>query len=241
MNIRGALSILLSVLLPGLMPIQQEPMPAPSPSGDGWRYLTSDSRGKNYYYLRSSKPYYTEVWFKTDDEVTKEIQISLTRYNCESGADRLIQISSFRGDVLVDSDVYNDSQWEYAYPGTIGAAKLRAACGERKREWTFIGESDNNDSLFLKFDSLSRNGNLVRVWSQTLVGETRKSVTLYQFDCVEEKIRTVQSTTYVDGTVGSSTGLSTWSYVVPNSVGEMLAEAACKVSRPSVKQKRRSK
>lgn len=46
----------------------------------------------------------------------------------------------------------------------------------------FIGESDNNDSLFLKFDSLSKNGNLVRVWSQTLANEVRKSVTLYQFD-----------------------------------------------------------
>jgi surface-adhesin protein E len=217
--------------------VYQEPVAAPSPSAEGWQYLTKDTRGKDYYYLRSSRPYFTDVWFKTISEVTKETEISLVRFNCESGADRLIQISSFRGDVLLNSHVYKDSEWGYAYPETIGAAKLRAACGERKREWTFIGESDNNDSLFLKFDSLSKNGNLVRVWSQTLANEVRKSVTLYQFNCVENKIRSLQSTTYLGGEVNTSTGTSAWSYIVPNTVGEMLAKAACKSRRAEPRQK----
>ena len=172
---------------------------------------------------------------KTIGEITKEVQISLSRFNCDSGGDRLIQISSFRGDVLVDISVHNDSAWSYAYPGTIGAARLSAACGERKREWTFIGESDDDDSLFLKFGSISRNGNLVRVWSQTLASEVRKSATLYQFDCLEDKIRNLQSTTYMGSTGSRSTGLTAWSYTVPNTVGEMLLKAACKFKRPPVK------
>jgi hypothetical protein len=234
MNVIGAaLSLMIAFSSPFSTPGHQEPVIGPSPSAEGWRYLTTDSRGKNHYYLRSSKPYFTEVWFKTNDDITEEIRISLIRYNCESGTDRLIQISSFRGDVLVNSHVYTDSEWKYAYSETIGAAKLRAACGERKREWIFIGESDNNESLFLKFDSLSRKGNLVRVWSQTLAGEVRRSVTLYQFDCVEDKIRTLQSTHYVGTRVSDSIGLTSWSYVVPNSVGEMLAKTACKVRHPS--------
>jgi hypothetical protein len=228
---------LLLALSPWWATVLQEPVTAPGPSAEGWRFLTTDSRSKDYYYLRGSHPYYTEVWFKTIGEVTKETEVLLDRFNCDSGARRLIQISSFRGDLLVNSHVYSESEWQYSYPKTIGAAQLRAACGERKREWTYVGESDDEDSYFLKLDSLTRKGKLVRVWSQTLKGEVGKSVILYEFDCVEEKLHTLQDTTYVGSQIETSTRPDAWAYVVPNSVGEMLAKAACQVKPASPKRK----
>lgn len=233
---RVFLSFLLA-LSPWWSSVYQEPIAAPSPSAEGWRYLTKDTQGKDYYYLRSSRPYFTDVWFKTISEVTKETEISLNRFNCDSGAHRLIQISSFRGDVLVNSYVYTESEWQYSYPKTIGAAQLRAACGERKREWTYVGESEDDESYFLKLDSLSRKGKFVRIWSKMTKGEETKSVTLDEYDCVEHRTRTIQSTAYDGSQATTTTKPSTWSYVVPNTVGEMLVKAACKVRRPASKQK----
>src|SRR5215213_4085057 len=138
--------VILSPLFSTAVP-QQGVLP-PSPSSQEWRYLTTDTRGKEYYYIPKSKSYYSEVWFKTDDESTKEIAISLSRFNCESGANRLIQINTFRGKELVNTFVYNDSEWGYAEPTTIGASELRAACGERKREWIYIGSSKDHQSYF---------------------------------------------------------------------------------------------
>lgn len=96
--------------------IPQQGVPPPSPSSQEWRYLTTDTRGKAYYYIPKSKSYYSEVWFKTDDEFTKEIAVSLSRFNCETGANQLIQINTFRGNELVNAFVYNDSEWGYAEP-----------------------------------------------------------------------------------------------------------------------------
>jgi hypothetical protein len=217
---------------------QQEGIAPPNPSSPEWRYLTTSTDGQDYYFLPKSRSYYAEVWFK--DEEAGETKISLKRYDCESGADRLLQVNTFRGNQSVGNSVYKDSEWGYSEPKTIGAAMLRAACGERKREWTYIGGSERKKSHFLKLDSFSRNGKFVRVWSQTSEGEVRKSVTLFEFDCTEQRIRTIQSTTYIGSEPESSTRPNTWTYAVPGTVGEMLLKVTCQASRPTKAPSRRN-
>jgi hypothetical protein len=218
--------------------VPQDGSPSPTPTSSEWRYLATSEAGTNFYFLRrSASAYYPEVWFKSS--AAGEVSVSLRRYNCVSGGYRLLQINTFKANELVNSSVYNDSEWGYSRPDTIGEDMLRAACGHRKRDWTYMGSSTEDESYFLKLDSLVRTGKIVRVWAQTSEADVRKAVTLYEFDCVQDRIRIIQSTSYRGNETGSSTRATPWSYIVPDSVGEMLAKEACKHRTPRQKPSRR--
>ena len=62
-------------------------------------------------------------------------------------------------------------------------------------------------------------------------------MTLWEFDCANGKLRSVQSTDYEEG-AGATTGGRTWKYAVPESMGESLLEAACKAHRNNVSYKK---
>ena len=76
----------------------------------------------------------------------------------------------YRGSEITVNESYNDTPWQYSKPNTVGNALPRAACGERKREWTYVGESTDDTAYFLKLDSRSKSGPNIRVWSKTVKG-----------------------------------------------------------------------
>ena len=213
-----------------------------TPGSQDWRYVTSskDRRVNFYAILKTSEGDVRELWEKAVDADYEGIVVTLKKYDCESGASRLTHMTIYMGSEITTNESYNDTPWQYSKPNTVGNALLRAACGERKREWTYVGESTDDTAYFLKLGSLSKSGPNIRVWSKTVKKEVTVSMTFWEFDCANDKLRSVQSTDYEDGS-GSTTGGRTWKYAVPESMGESLLEAACKAHRNNVSLKNRGR
>jgi len=209
-----------------------------SPGSQYWRYVTSskDRRVSFYAILKTSEGDIRELWEKAVDADYEGIVVTLKKYDCESGTSLLTHMTIYTGSEITLNESYNDTPWQYSKPNTVGNALLRAACGERKREWTYVGESTDDTAYFLKLGSLSKSSLTIRVWSKTVKKEETESMTLWEFDCVTGKLRSVQSTDYEDG-AGFTTRGRTWKYAVPESMGESLLEAACKAHRNNVQHK----
>jgi hypothetical protein len=107
----------------------------------------------------------------------------------------------------------------------------------QRPRWIFVATtSDEATRFYWRADTLVRSGTFVRVWEQS-VNEDGKMIVLSQYDCERGRNRVLQVTSYTsDGNVDQSIDLpGRWSYVVPDSVGEILLRRACTVpSRPLV-------
>lgn len=178
-----------------------------------------------------------ELWEKAVDADYAGVVVTLKKYDCESGASRLIHTTIYTGSEITTNESYHDTQWQYSKPNTVGNALLKVACGERKREWTYVGESTDETCYFLKLGSLSKSGPNIRLWSKTVKNEQTESMVLWEFDCANVKLRPLQSTDYKGGSGSTYTGSRTWKYAVPESMGESLLKAACKVYRNNVSRK----
>jgi hypothetical protein len=244
------IALLLVLTLNALTSQAQEFMrETPTPTSPGWRYIITSDDGRDYHFIRkSSYGDIREIWIKGTpgdplNEIIggREIDITLRRYNCESGADRLLEVTTYQGNVKLRSTTYSnsDTEWSYSEPDTMGRAWLDAACGPRKREWTYITSSTNKMAHFLKLGTLSRTGNVARVWSQAVKGDERTSVSLSEFDCAAGRRRDLQTTTYSGNSGSTSTRPSMWTYVVPGTVGESLLKAACRTNRKPASRQRK--
>lgn len=211
-----------------------------SPNSQNWRYVTSSSDGKIdfFSFRKSALGDFPEMWEKRVEAGNKEIHVSLKRYNCETGADRLLQITTYVDYEIISNDSYDDSEWSYYEPKTVGEALLIAACGKRNREWTYVGSTKDKVDHFLQLNSITKRPTGVKVWAKTSKNDEKKSIDLLEFNCAEGQIRYLQSTKY-SGDNFTSIRTGSWGYVVPESIGEQLMKAACRaVSRVAPKKSR---
>jgi hypothetical protein len=60
--------------------------------------------------------------------------VNYREYDCVEGKDNLLSISHYsknmRGGVVVKSFNYEDKEWDYIMPGTMGEAHWEIACGK---------------------------------------------------------------------------------------------------------------
>jgi len=202
----------------------------PHPDEGKWLYVGTSVNKEDYYYMReASYGDIVQMWYFSRKPSDAEVIIFLMRYDCESGAERLVRANTYHGPQLAHTSNHEKSEWSHARPGSMAEALLNAACGRRKREWTYVAESEDDVAYFLKLNALGRRGNVVRVWAKTVKNNKRRSVYLAEYDCIEGRTRTIQVTTYdADGTSDTSSRPSNWRYIVPDSVGESVLKRACK-------------
>jgi hypothetical protein len=211
-----------------------------SPDSQYWRYVTTSSDGEDFYsIIKANYGGIKEMWHKSRDADSKDITITLKEYNCYSGADRLLQVTTYREGEIVSNSSYDKSEteWRYSMSDTIGGALLTAACGPRKREWSYVGDNTKETAYFLKLNSLTRKGAFLRVWTKTVKSEDTKSIVLYEFDCTDTRLRILQSTGYAGTETSTYAGDSKWSYATPGTMGETLLKTACKYDRNAVSRK----
>jgi hypothetical protein len=80
-------------------------------SATNWRYITTSEEGSDYYYsVKATYGDIREVWIKRDDVRGKEIVISLSRYRCDSGAEQLMRIVTYRNNEVISDSTYDESQ-----------------------------------------------------------------------------------------------------------------------------------
>lgn len=102
-------------------------------------------------------------------------------------------------------------------------------------EWTFV--SEGTDVIqYMDIDKVKQNGKLVKVWTLYDIKKSAKQhksvVMLREFDCREEKERTLQGTFYSGqmakgSPVKSFTDIDEWSYVTPGTVSYTLMDFVC--------------
>ena len=112
-------------------------------------------------------------------------------------------------------------------------------------EWEIIAWS-NEVSSYIDTSTLRSKGSIRRIWNmdnisgeqQTIKGQKYSSVaTLIEYDCKEDKYRSLQSTFYSGGlgtgspvhTAQSSTE-ARWTYHAPGSIGARVAQAVCSLN-----------
>ena len=104
------------------------------------------------------------MWYYSRAQNDPEVSNFLEEYNCESGASRLIRANTYRGTELLHTSSFDKDEWTYTEPGTMGEALLNAACGRRKRELTYVGQTEDKEAYFLRINGLVRTGTIVRIW-----------------------------------------------------------------------------
>jgi hypothetical protein len=115
-----------------------------------------------------------------------------------------------------------------------------------KSGWIRITKSSNGDIIYMHTKQIKTKFKTVKVWIKSkpafigaaIKGGTKDSyppppeketVTLYEFSCSREILRTHMEIEYEDRKVISSiTRTTNWQYVIPDTVGETLLIRVCK-------------
>ncbi|MEO0048650.1 MAG: hypothetical protein RLZZ410_1609 [Pseudomonadota bacterium] len=106
-------------------------------------------------------------------------------------------------------------------------------------EWTFV--SEGTDVIqYIDIDRIKRNGKSVKVWTlydiKKSVKPHKSAIMLREFDCRDDKDRTLQVTFYsgqmgTGSPVKSFSDIDEWSYVTPGSVSYTLMDLVCIVTK----------
>lgn len=123
---------------------------------------------------------------------------------------------------------------------------LAMAAGQASAEWTLF-ESDESSSSYFDKDRVVRSAETVKMWflfdssrSNALDGKDllrhSSSMSLFEFDCRERRVRTLQGAAYQGrmgtGQVAFKTDQpAEWSYVAPNGYNEGRLKIACAKTR----------
>lgn len=107
--------------------------------------------------------------------------------------------------------------------------------------WVKVGASDDGMTLYVDPDTIRRNGNLVKMWQlydlttirRTGAGDSYlSSKNQHEFDCVEERIRTL-AFTWFSGNMGHGNAVFTvsdeqkWEPISPESAAQTLWNIVC--------------
>jgi hypothetical protein len=105
-------------------------------------------------------------------------------------------------------------------------------------DWVHVGESDDgNYTTYVDINTKKTVGRYIRVWTlmdmKKPEGNIKSLVTLEEFDCSSDRKRVIQLTGYKDsmgtgGTVGTEEGSMRWTYVIPNSLVDVMYKRVCK-------------
>lgn len=105
-------------------------------------------------------------------------------------------------------------------------------------DWVNVGESDDgNYTTYVDFNTKKTVGGYIRVWTlmdmKKPEGNIKSLIALEEFDCSTDRKRTIQLTGYKDsmgagGTVGTEEGSKRWTYVIPNSLIDIMYKSVCK-------------
>lgn len=124
---------------------------------------------------------------------------------------------------------------------TIATIFLAALAGNACAGWTVIDTRDS-ERTYVDLDSARRSTGTSKIWTM-LDYSDRQYVTdsvhfqsivmLYEFDCVEQRKRILQSTMYEGamrdgGSVYTSMVVKPWEYVQPGTIDDLKFKAACK-------------
>lgn len=105
--------------------------------------------------------------------------------------------------------------------------------------WVKVGSDGNGIDFYVDPTTIKKSGNFRRAWQLTnYTGEiSEKSanhslVGLWEYDCIEERNRVLQTTSYVGRmgtgqTNGTSSASTKWDYTVPRTVIESTMKFVC--------------
>ena len=107
-----------------------------------------------------------------------------------------------------------------------------------KAEWTLISKNDSGDLFFLDFNTIQRNGKLVRVWEKTEYSNNEggsKSARIYrEYDCEEKKVRFLSLQAFTGANLTgenlspANSKPSDWIFIPPNTPFAFNMSVACK-------------
>jgi hypothetical protein len=105
-------------------------------------------------------------------------------------------------------------------------------------EWVNVGESDDGNYIsYVDFNTKKTVSGYIRVWTlmdmKKSEGDIKSLIALEEFDCSSDRKRTIQLTGYkgsmgTGGTVGTEEGGNKWTYVIPNSLIDVMYKRVCK-------------
>ena len=107
--------------------------------------------------------------------------------------------------------------------------------------WVFLGANSTGQTMYIDSSSIRSNGNLVKLWSMgnlpapkltTENREFRSFKGYVEFDCKEEKIRTLAIRLYEKESgkgsiVGVSEDVQGWRAITPGAADALIATVAC--------------
>jgi hypothetical protein len=106
-------------------------------------------------------------------------------------------------------------------------------------KWILIDEYDNTQT-YINAENITRKNNLVKAWVKYELKEPVKlnqyfyrSMRAYnEYDCVEKKMRALSVTIFrknnLEDSLDSASGVNSWEYVAPETVGLIQLNFACK-------------
>ena len=104
-------------------------------------------------------------------------------------------------------------------------------------EWVLVTSTPPPVSkTYVDKDSIKRTASTIRYWSrsdhESHKAGWKKSLSLVEADCADGRYRNLQITVYyVDGTNASTSTPSTWTYPVPETVGQSEMDYVCSIAR----------
>lgn len=104
--------------------------------------------------------------------------------------------------------------------------------------WTPIAEGDEGSVTSIDYSTLSKSGNLAKVWIRTVYktsiptskGQMKSAKTYLEVDCREKKSRDLSSVYYSDEqekNIIQISKVSDWIYYPPGSVGDTMIKTTC--------------
>ena len=104
--------------------------------------------------------------------------------------------------------------------------------------WTPIAESDEGSVTSIDYSTLTKSGNLAKVWVITVYkisiptskGQMKSTKTYVEVDCREKKSRDLSSVYYSDEqekNIIHTSKVSDWIYYPPGSVGDTTIKVTC--------------
>lgn len=129
---------------------------------------------------------------------------------------------------------------------SLVAIFLAALAGNAAAAWTAI-DKDESGTTHVDMDTIRRSGGNIKMWTMMSFTTPHRfsngttylsSVTLYEFDCAEQRKRMLQGIAYSapmrEGEIVFTFSTpADWSYVTPGTVNELQFKIACQVGAPA--------
>lgn len=189
-----------------------------------------------------------KVWRITDlKQRHKDGEMSirgLDEYDCKEERLRFLALSShsetMAGGETLWSKNYSDGEWQAIPPGSTVARVLKIVCASVAApdlaKWVKVAESDKS-IRYIDPASIRKDGNLRKVWvihdpKQRNEDGVMSRRGLEEYDCKEERRRTLSLSTHSDPMAGGLTLWSnddpgTWSATQPGSISESVLKIVC--------------